>query len=525
LTQASSDPWLFNVENITAGTYSVTLTITANSCTRSATVQVIVNPPPPPPDIETHPAHACEGQPVDITVANTGGYWVNWSNGMNGPQITVFNANVYQATMTDANGCTSTASVEVHENPYTGFLMTGCVEQCDTLPVIIYGSHPIEYEKWLWFVNGNLVLNGNNSVVPDLNLGYLTPGVYVIQLLLTVGYPDGTSCETWTEPLELTIKACPCHLEPVGRMYCMEHITGETSTLHNYHFQIWTNYQCSANPNIYVTSPDGGVTLLPNSSPPAYLTGVLSTASVYPQQVCFDIDIIDPLKPDCNCNYRYCMKLPKCPYPEPCGFEMFINDISCIGRDPSGYPVYAFTMTLNPPVYMGVSFAVSGGWLAGMPGAIGPGITVINGTFTDSNPFDGLCIIVQAYDFESFQICYAKVCIDELPSCLERLLMLPYQHSEPVEAGKPAAAVMNHSFAFRLIPNPARDELSIYYQLSTDADIEINDLQGRELWNTKITDAAGLLRLNTAAWLPGLYPVALQQVNGKTFYQKLVIIK
>lgn len=110
------------------------------------------------------------------------------------------------------------------------------------------------------------------SPVQDLNMGFPSPGVYVVTLQLVVGYPDGTVCEMMSDALEITIIPCPCRLYPQGKIYCMNEVNGDVQLLNNYHFEIVTNYGCSANPNVMVSSPDGGVSMLPNSK---------STATTY----------------------------------------------------------------------------------------------------------------------------------------------------------------------------------------------------------------------------------------------------
>jgi hypothetical protein len=521
LPDSAAEDWLFEFIGAAAGTYNVQLQIVAGTCTLSTSVVVVVNPLPPIPDIQSSITNPCEGQPIDLTVINAGTNWVNWSNGASGPMITVFNANIYEATVTDANGCTNSGQIEVHENPYFGFLFSGCVDFCDTVAVIIPGSdQPLIYDKWEWWVDGQQFNIGSNSVVPDLNLGMLPAGVYTVSLYLVTHYPDGTDCGMWSDPLEITVKTCPCHISPNGRVYCMEVVKDDDNLLHNYHFEIWTNYNCPGTPNVTVTSPDGGVTLLPASNPPNYLTGIISTYSAYPQSVCFDLDFVDPLHPECNCNYRYCMRLPKCPFEPPCDFPLWITDLVCIGYDGSGHPIYTFNLNAMQGNLLYSSFYSPNGWLSGMPPTIVPGLTVINGTFIDATPNDGFCIYLYAYDFTTHQMCVNKVCVNEPPSCNSRIINTYITH-DPVKA----VNITNLLPVMNLIPNPAMDMVNIQFAINTGGVIRIADTRGKLIFEQSIELSKGTIEINTASWLPGIYFTSISNNSGAYIVKKLVIIK
>jgi len=111
------------VNNVGAGTYNVTIT-DANGCTSNATVTV------------TEPAFAltttasvtsnyngqhvsCNGSTdgsVSATPAGgTAPYTYAWSNGATSQNVTGLGAGTYNVTVTDANGCTATASVTVNQ--------------------------------------------------------------------------------------------------------------------------------------------------------------------------------------------------------------------------------------------------------------------------------------------------------------------------------------------------------------------------------------------------------------------------
>jgi hypothetical protein len=522
------------IANAQTGIYSVTLEITANGCSRSTQVSVTVHPPPALPDIQSNPNPPCEEQAIDLSVTNAGSNWINWSNGASGTPITVYNAGVYRATVTDAYGCTAFNDFQVYENPYSGFFNNGCMDFCDTVPITIPGSTwagiAINYAKWEWFVDGQSYSAGANSPVADLILGTMNPGVYVITLHLVAHYPDG-DCDFWTKPLEITIRRCPCRINPKGSIYCMEYADGDINLPHNYHFEINTNYDCSVSPNLTVTSPDGGVTLLSSSILPQYLSGILATTALYPQTVCFDLNFTDVNSPECNCNYRYCMKLPKCGIPGDCNFEMPITGLDCIGHDAQGHPVYTLTIMANPFNYSALSYSVQGGILAGIPATIGPGISLINATFTDLTPFDGFCIAFQVYDFTTHIVCEHLICINNPPGC---------GGTPPTRLTMPEKTDSLFGLTQLLMdPNPADNMVYLHYstmvnelssptnktQTKPVGELEIKDMHGKTLFSQQLTQTNAATAVNTSQWSEGVYVVSLRTSAGSLIVKKLVIIK
>ena len=527
-----TDDWIFASEYpMQPGTYHVELMLTQNGCTLTTAADVIVNPLPPQPDIQSNVQHACEGQPIQLTVTNAGNNWINWSNGMNGPQITVYNANLYQATMSDANGCTSTNTFEVHSNPYTGFMTTGCMTYCDTIDITIPGSALlngtfIDYTKWTWFVNGTTQpgWTGANSPVAPLNLGTLSPGVYVITLHLVVQYqPDLTECDIWTSPLEITVVACPCHLEPSGRIYCMEPIPDDETGPFNYHFEIFTGYQCSGNPNVQVTGLNGAVTLLPWNNPPGYITGILSTPALFPDHVCIELNITDPLKPECNCNYIWCDKLPKCPYSGvDCELGLTYGEVFCIGLDPNGHPIYQFqiNITTNNPLH--ATWLSQGITLTGFPVMIPSGTNSYTVTVTVPPAGTGFCIRLQAYDFVTHRICIRKLCISDLPGC-----EVPTRTVLPVTpaSGKPVFTAPALQASLHLIPNPASEQVTVYYTQPSAGTLSILTPEGKAITLMALNDFAGEVTLNLSEYPQGLYLISLKPDSGNALFRKLAVIR
>ncbi|HRF40317.1 MAG TPA: SdrD B-like domain-containing protein, partial [Saprospiraceae bacterium] len=100
----------FNIPNLPGGTYQVTI-LSANGCTATATATITAFPNPT--CSISLVSDVIFGNDGALTVSATGGtapYSFLWSNGATTQTITGLNGGVYSATVTDANGCTSTCS-------------------------------------------------------------------------------------------------------------------------------------------------------------------------------------------------------------------------------------------------------------------------------------------------------------------------------------------------------------------------------------------------------------------------------
>ncbi|GIV40885.1 MAG: hypothetical protein KatS3mg034_0195 [Vicingaceae bacterium] len=117
----SQNPAIPNASTAASGTYTVTVT-DANGCSNTATTNVTVNPLPNPTASSNSPI--CAGQTLNLSA--TGGVSYSWS-GPNGfssnsqnpsiPNASTAASGTYTVTVTDANGCSNTATTNVTVNP------------------------------------------------------------------------------------------------------------------------------------------------------------------------------------------------------------------------------------------------------------------------------------------------------------------------------------------------------------------------------------------------------------------------
>ncbi|WP_435357828.1 LamG-like jellyroll fold domain-containing protein [Emticicia sp. SJ17W-69] len=120
-SSTAQNPTIPNVTALTTGNYMVTVT-NANGCTATATTAVTINPLPTPTIGSNSPK--CVGSTLNLTAS--GGTSYSWT-GVNGfsstiqnptiPNVTALTTGNYMVTVTNANGCTATATTNVTINP------------------------------------------------------------------------------------------------------------------------------------------------------------------------------------------------------------------------------------------------------------------------------------------------------------------------------------------------------------------------------------------------------------------------
>ncbi len=140
---------------LAAGSYNVTVT-DANNCTTTASV--LITEPPQLTATATATAVLCNGGSTgsaSVTASGgTPGYTYNWTpSGGTGSTATGLAANSYTCTITDANGCTTTASVAVTEPTALAVTASQVDELCNggntgAATVNVSGGTPVYTYNW-----------------------------------------------------------------------------------------------------------------------------------------------------------------------------------------------------------------------------------------------------------------------------------------------------------------------------------------------------------------------------------------
>ncbi|MBI1224998.1 MAG: hypothetical protein GC192_07145 [Bacteroidetes bacterium] len=157
------------------GTYSVTVTNDENWCT--AVDEIEINTTPPVPPTFNAPPSVCPNSISPLSIINSSLYTsILWSNGLTTPSIPAEPNTAYKVTVTESNGCTSTADFTVGEY----FVLDPVIAMS---PYICVGQQTLEAQ----------------AVPPAGNIGETTPTIPINQPgdhALTVTDANGCTAST-----------------------------------------------------------------------------------------------------------------------------------------------------------------------------------------------------------------------------------------------------------------------------------------------------------------------------------------
>ncbi len=186
-SDTSTDP---NLTTTLAGTYTVTVTNT-NGCT--GTNEVVVDQLTAPSTIITGVTSFCPGGETMIDAGDNFDSYI-WSNTMTDQVITVNQSGTYTVTITDSNGCTSTAETVISENTPTTPDIVGASSFCSGNSTILDATG--NYTNYVW---------SDNSTDPMLTV--TQSGTY------TVTATDANGC---TATAELMVSETVSLLPTIG---------------------------------------------------------------------------------------------------------------------------------------------------------------------------------------------------------------------------------------------------------------------------------------------------------------------
>ncbi len=179
-----------NISNLEPGSYQVTVQGNG-ACSQTASINVGNNPSLP--TLTATPQQSfCELNNGSITLSVSGGvapYTFAWDNGASSQNLTGIASGSYEVTVTGANGCTRTLTVNVNNSN----------------PVINVSANVVDNTTCLAIGNGAVSLNVSppNSYTYIWNTGAVTPGLTgLLPGTYTVTVSAGGAC---TRELEVTI--------------------------------------------------------------------------------------------------------------------------------------------------------------------------------------------------------------------------------------------------------------------------------------------------------------------------------
>jgi len=154
----------------TAATYIVTVT-DSNGCTGTASQAVSVNTSPTPSIIPNGSTTFCQGGSVTLNAGSYPAYL--WSTGSSSQSITATASNTYTVTVTNASGCTGTASetVTVIANPAPTISPSGSINLCDGENVTLLSSNGLLYHWSTGAATQSITVNQSGAYTVTVTYG------------------------------------------------------------------------------------------------------------------------------------------------------------------------------------------------------------------------------------------------------------------------------------------------------------------------------------------------------------------
>ncbi|GIV40886.1 MAG: hypothetical protein KatS3mg034_0196 [Vicingaceae bacterium] len=208
----SQNPSIPNASTAASGTYTVTVT-DANGCSNTATTNVTVNPLPNPTASSNSPI--CSGQTLNLSA--TGGVSYSWS-GPNGfsansqnpsiPNASTAASGTYTVTVTDANGCSNTATTNVTVNPLPNPTASSNSPICSGQTLNLSASGGVSYS---WSGPNGFSANSQNPSIP--NASTAASGTYTVTVTDANGCSNSATTNVTVNPLPVPAfsvnVACP----------------------------------------------------------------------------------------------------------------------------------------------------------------------------------------------------------------------------------------------------------------------------------------------------------------------------
>ncbi|QQS29961.1 MAG: VCBS repeat-containing protein [Sphingobacteriales bacterium] len=187
-----------------SGNYSVTVTNNTTGCSsQSGPVNVYFHDFPPAPEIQPADAVICAGEILTLQVVSPQAEQYLWNTNTASSTVDIFMEGTYSVTITDINGCTSSANTSMGVNPLppAHTLPRGCYDFClgDSILLNIPPNTAVT-----WLLNGNPV-SESAHFKPQLSGNYV----------LTLQNEQGCSAVSDTLTLQI-IEGCTSPPLPVS---------------------------------------------------------------------------------------------------------------------------------------------------------------------------------------------------------------------------------------------------------------------------------------------------------------------
>ncbi len=274
------------ISNLSAGSYSVTVTDSKN-CTTNSSGQISV-----PTDISlsfnsTNAACVLKNGKISITATGGSGgtYTYTWSNGATSANLTGLDAGTYSVTVTDAKGCTKigSATITSSSSNFTCNVLTN-----RTITVIGANDGELEVEST---ATGTVTYKWSNTKTTKIING-LSPGTYTVTVTdasgcnttCTTTLVNPPPCNNVTDPGSITGDQIYCPGQPITTIEEVTPAVGGSNTL-NY---IWMQSpsRVATTSSIWQVIPFANG---PSYTPPQNLTDTVYYVRCARRQYCADV--------------------------------------------------------------------------------------------------------------------------------------------------------------------------------------------------------------------------------------------
>ncbi|MFZ1610630.1 MAG: PKD domain-containing protein [Chitinophagales bacterium] len=300
------------LNSLSPGSHTISLTAIDNAtgCNDSASITINVNASPFVYITNSDPSGICSGDSIQLTANSATAISYLWSNGYTYNPVFIKSSGTNSVTVTDALGCTASASslVTIHPLPDLSMLPIGCDSACiNPVPNIITG--PPNMLSYDWQINNVTVATTQNLSLSPLNMPvYGIP--YTVSLIATTlnGCVDSTdfeytplNCDSSCFDLEDTI-------------YCNEDGTFTIELL-------VTNNSTATSTFLWLHDVTTPFTLTPNYIVPLTLLQGQTSAPIFitvsypsgplPSDICFKASLYNT-DSCCHDTTLYCIPVPDC---------------------------------------------------------------------------------------------------------------------------------------------------------------------------------------------------------------------
>lgn len=492
-----------NTENITDNSvttsgspyeYELTVTDPLTGCS-STTIQVVeIHTPPPSPGINNNVVN-CNPYTVNLqaTTGVTPAYF-NWSNGDTGASVNVMHGGLFEVTLTDGNGCTSTRLVDIEGEPNLDFFPVGCYVYCrEDMPLLFPGPYG-NFDNWrFYFDDGSgpaVIANGSG---PITNLSITDEGDYWIEVndngctfttgIMNVKFDEKKCKEVCKEPCDIKVgKIYPEHILDCMYEFTVDVYLGKCTKIIDYKWTINNVPVPGGAVMSYVfPGPGGGYKIC------VEVIGEDDFGNQCSDKVCIDF------KPTCKCDCD--IEADFDIIQENCEFY-FISDVEV--SKCTKIKKYVWTIYQNGQVYDQIS-----------------GPANLSYGFNSQKPFE-VCLTV--YGSDGTTQCKDTFCKNIFPCNQGSSFDGNNNTNSRDKLDSPTIAIS---------PNPFTSSIRIQSEGSIGKEwhIVIIDVTGRLISNNTVTVEEPYLIMLTDGWRSGMYQIYISDELGNSFAEKIIKVE